>query len=250
MAKFNSLLNLRLKQKEEDQSKMKALAQRATQGNLSGFSGVFQIGSLTEKEKDNLSHILRSYRDREDVSLEDDLEELTTITSEVKAITNQAVILHGERIKKAQAILKKYQEGAFTAWLMSTYGNRQTPYNFLQYYEFYSSMPKELHQKIDDMPRQAIYTLASREGEIGKKQEIVQQYQGQTKQEMLTLIRETFPLDETDKRFPNLGKQVAAYLNKALKASTHPRFYADEKTVKRIKKFIQELENQFLKDEE
>lgn len=66
-----------------------------------------------------------------------DLAELSLITSEVKAINNQAAILHGERIKKAQTLLKSYQEGAFSAWLNATYGNRQTPYNLMQYYEFF-----------------------------------------------------------------------------------------------------------------
>ena len=90
-----------------------------------------------------------------------DLEFLTTITSEVKAINNQAIILHGERIKQCtRTFLTKYRDGAFSAWLISTYGNRQTPYNFLQYYEFYQSLNLELQKRMDDMPRQVVlYTL-------------------------------------------------------------------------------------------
>ncbi|MEI6242085.1 MAG: CT583 family protein [Chlamydiota bacterium] len=205
MVNFNTLLNLRLKQKESQ--KITALAERSTQGNLSSFSGVFQVSSLSEKEKNLLSDILLQYRESESTDIDGDLKHLLDLTAEVKAITNQAVILHGERIKKAQEILKTYKEGAFTAWLITTYGNRQTPYNFLQYYEFYTSMPKELHEKVDEMPRQAVYTLASRTGPFEKKLEIVQKYDGAPKSEILSLIRETFPLERTDKRLPNLADQ-------------------------------------------
>jgi hypothetical protein len=207
MRKFNALLNLRLKPKENQSQKMTALAERSTSGELSGFSGIFRVNKLNEHEVQSLENLLKDFRENNDYDVKDDLKVLTTITSEVKAITNQAVILHGERIKKAQDILKKYRDGAFTAWLVATYGNRQTPYNFLQYFEFYQSMPQELQTKMDDMPRQAIYTLASRTGPLESKQEIVRNYQGQPKQELLTIIRSIFPLAEGDRRAPNIAAQ-------------------------------------------
>ena len=123
----------------------------------------------TKKKKQTIESILKSFRLNESYDFDDDLKALMAITSEVKAITNQAVILHGERIKRAQEILKKYRDGAFTAWLFATYGNRQTPYNFLQYYEFYTVMPQALHPKLDQMPRQAVYSLASRAGALREK---------------------------------------------------------------------------------
>lgn len=215
MSKFNDLLNLRFKTKESPQSKMTALVERATNGELSSFSGVFRVTALNESEKNALEEILKSFRHTETDEVDGDLKDLIAITSEVKAITNQAVILHGERIKKAQDILKKYRDGAFTAWLYATYGNRQTPYNFLQYYEFYSVMPQSLHIKIDQMPRQAVYSLASRSGTIEQKQEIVSNYAGQPKQELLKLIRQIFPLDDNDKRLPDFGSHGIAFLKRA-----------------------------------
>ena len=150
ISKFNDLLNLRFKQKEKTQPpKMTALVERSNNGDLSSFSGVFRVAQLNEKEKADLESILRTFRIGEAVDFDGDLKALMAITSEVKAITNQAVILHGERIKRAQELLKKYREGAFTAWLFSTYGNRQTPYNFLQYYEFYSILPQTLHPSLN-----------------------------------------------------------------------------------------------------
>ncbi|OGN55460.1 MAG: hypothetical protein A3D96_00685 [Chlamydiae bacterium RIFCSPHIGHO2_12_FULL_44_59] len=215
MSKFNDLLHLRFKQKEPQQEKMIALVERANKGNLSSFSGVFRVAELNEKEKEDLENILRSFQTAETGNVDEDFKALKTITSEVKAITNQAVILHGERIKKAQEILKNYREGAFTAWLFSTYGNRQTPYNFLQYYEFYTLLPQSLHAKLDQMPRQAVYSLASRSGSIELKEEIVKNYVGQAKEELLKLIRHQFPLPEDDKRLPLFGHNAIQYLKKA-----------------------------------
>jgi len=144
MGKFSSILNLRLKQKKEEKDKMKELAKISKKGDLSSFSGVFRAIPITEREKENICEILEKFQEYVGYDKEKDLKALLDITQEIKAITNQAVILHGERIKKAQKILKNYKEGAFTSWLISTYGNRQTPYNFLQYYDLYTSVPKEL----------------------------------------------------------------------------------------------------------
>src|SRR6185437_1917846 len=135
-----------------------------------------------------------------------------------------AAILHGERIKQAQEILKKYRDGAFSAWLIAAYGNRQTPYNFLQYYELYQQLPQKLHSKLDEMPRQAVYTLASRSAPLEKKEAVIGNYQGQPKQELLALIRKLFPLHEADKRLSDLPAQALATLKKLEKLSQEPRF--------------------------
>jgi uncharacterized protein YdiU (UPF0061 family) len=65
------------------------------------------------------------------------------------------------------------------------------------------------------MPRQAIYTLASREGNIEKKEEIVRSYQGQTKEELISLIRAAFPLQEEDRRRENIAESTIKILQKA-----------------------------------
>lgn len=232
MGKFNSLLSLRLKQKDKNSNKMTALAQRSNSGQLSGFSGVFRISELSDVEKEKIKDLLSDFG-QETSDLDQDFQSLIALTSEVKAITNQAVILHGERIKKAQTILKSYKEGAFTAWLMATYGNRQTPYNFLQYYDFYTNTSPKLQPVIDSMPRQAIYTLASRPGDQEKKEEIIKNYKGETKQEVLTEIRKVFPLPEQDKRNPILAPQVINLLKKAytLTKSVHYKPSDKEKAV-------------------
>ena len=241
MSKFNDLLNLRFKTKETQQPKMTALVERSNNGDLSSFSGVFRVTALNDQEKTDLEHILTSYRLNDSADIDPDLRALTAITSEVKAITNQAVILHGERIKRAQEILKKYRDGAFTAWLYATYGNRQTPYNFLQYYEFYTTMPQTLHPKIDQMPRQAVYSLASRQGALEKKEVIVRNYSGQAKQELLKLIRFEFPLDEEDKRHPNYASHAITFLKRAREMMKNTLCVPSEEEKKQLKNLLAQI---------
>jgi hypothetical protein len=242
MSKFNDLLNLRFKQKETQQPKMTALVERSNNGDLSSFSGIFRTTALNEKEKLDLETILKNFRFNENYEVDNDLKSLMAITSEVKAITNQAVILHGERIKRAQDILKKYKDGAFTAWLFATYGNRQTPYNFLQYYEFYSLLPPTLHTKLDQMPRQAVYTLASRSGSLEKKESIVQNYHGQPKQELLSLIRIEFPLDDEDKRLPNYAAHGLAFLKRAREVLRNPICVPSEEEKKQLRNLVAQIQ--------
>lgn len=213
MSNINALLTQRLKKNEQQSSKMAEMAKQSASGNLTSFSGVFSITELTDNEKSLLGDMLTQYAlDEKNVS--QDLKTLISITSEVKAINNQAALLHGERIKKAQAIFNRYKEGAFSSWLITTYGNRQTPYNLMQYYEFYESLPKPLRPQIESMPRQAVYTLASRDAPMEQKQEIVKGYSGQTKSELLAMIREAFPLVTTDRRKQNLGESAIQNLRR------------------------------------
>lgn len=221
MSKVNNLLFNRLRQKF---SKTTELAEISSKGNLSSFSGVFKVHPLSDPEKQALEALLENYKNESQDLIEEDFQRLASITSEIKAINNQAAILHGERIKKAQDILKKYRDGAFSSWLVSTYGNRQTPYNFLQYYEFYLQLPVTLHPKLDEMPRQAIYTLASRDAPFEQKQDILKNYNGETKKEVLKLIRKTFPLEESDRRREDFVEQAIIELRKLEEVFAEKRF--------------------------
>jgi hypothetical protein len=197
-----------------DTAKVKALAKQSSSGQLTSFSGLFKPTELLEGEKSALENLLHQYRSDAIADLQRDLNALVAITSEVKAINNQAAILHGERLLRAQKILKGYREGAFSAWLVETYGNRQTPYNFLLYYEFYQALPQELKAKLENVPRQAVYTLASREIPFEEKQAVISSYTGQTKQEMLEMIRSRYPLPKEDKRRPDEAKSICSELER------------------------------------
>ncbi len=241
MSKMNSLLSQRLKAATQKLSKMTGLAKMSSSGHLSSFSGVFRVSPLSEKEENGLEEILNAYKDKEQ-EIGEDLRQLSDITSEVKAINNQAAILHGERIKKAQEILTHYRDGAFSAWLLAIYGNRQTPYNFLQYYELYLALPKTLHHKLDEMPRQAVYTLASRTAPFEQKQAIIQNYSGEPKREILSKIRKTFPLPETDLRAEDLAGQVISNLKRACELAKDSRFHPSPKQKETIKSLLDKLD--------
>ncbi len=241
MSKVNSFLSERFKAATKSLSKMTSLAEMSSKGDLSSFSGVFRVTPLSTKEQEYIAYILREFgEDSQDIQM--DLQSLIAITSEVKAIQNQAAMLHGERIKKAGEILKGYKDGAFSAWLIATYGNRQTPYNFLQYFEFYNSISHLLHDKLDAMPRQAVYSLASRNGPMEKKEEIIQNYHGQPKQELLVLIRKTFPLEKTDKRASDHALHIVASLLKAKEFLQDPDFTPSVEQKQKIQKHLQSLQ--------
>ncbi len=212
MTKINDLLTERLKKKDSSM-KMAAMAEQTVNGTLTSFSGIFGGGQLNSNEKAALEAILFEYA-TDGGAINRDLNDLISITSEVKAINHQAALLHGERIKKAQAILKRYQDGAFTAWLIATYGNRQTPYNFLQYYEFCEMLPKALRVRAEGLPRQVIYSLASREVAFEKKLQFLEHHAEGTKSELLRVIREWFPLTSQDRRRQNIAETAIQLLQK------------------------------------
>jgi len=247
MNQLNALLNERL-QKKDPSAKMVALSKQSAGGNLTSISGLFSFTELSTQEKEQLASILQTYSDSKDVSaLSADLDLLSAISSEVKAINNQAALLHGERIKRAQTLLKKYKEGAFTAWLITTYGNRQTPYNLLQYYEFYEALPKELKPQVDHMPRQAVYTLATRNGPMELKHKLISNYKGETKDALLALIRQQFPLLKEDKRRVSESAQMLAELEKVINKYSGKKLSLSLRQNHLLKQFIYELEA-FLKE--
>lgn len=227
MSKVNTFLAERLKLATKKLTKMTNLVELSSSGNLSSFTGVFRVGNLSSQEQEALHNLLDEYKN-EAQEVQADFKILSDITAEVKAINSQAIILHGERIKKAQTLLKNYRDGAFSAWLVAAYGNRQTPYNFLQYYELYCALPEGLKPKLDAMPRQATYSLASRNASLEQKQEIIQNYNGQPKQEILEIIRSAFPLAEKDKRAHIPAEKAITNLRRVQRDLSSSSFHATD----------------------
>ncbi|WP_108623690.1 CT583 family protein [Candidatus Similichlamydia epinepheli] len=202
MSNLKDHLIRRLTRKKDSQKKMEALADQAAHGDRSSFSGIFQVEPPSFQMVLEFKDFLTQSQDQPitNDAIELDAQALSQIVQEVKAISGQAILLHGERIKKAQTIMKKYQEGTFTQWLIRAYGNRQTPYNLLQYYDFFQSVPKEHRNLIERAPKQAIYCLASRQGKIEEKIKILQELHNYSKKEFLDVVRELFPLGQDDRR--------------------------------------------------
>lgn len=237
-----SLIAKHFKKASEKLSKMTGVVEYPATRELTSFPNVFQVSQLLSSEQDQLKDLLSHFNDS-DQAIDVDFCTLMEITLEVKAIHNQAAVLHGERIKRAQSVLKRYREGAFTAWLMQTYGNRQTPYNFLQYFELYTSLRVELQSKVTEMPRQVVYALASRKGSLEQKEEIIQNYDGKSKEEMLTLIRETFPLAEEDKRAQDLAELAIQQLKRLQKQLKRNGFRPRKEQMQQLHDLLLSLQN-------
>jgi hypothetical protein len=91
------------------------------------------------------------------------------------------------------------------------------------------------------MPRQVIYNLASRKGTLEKKEEIIRNYNGQPKQELLQLIRLEFPLDEEDKRHPNFAAHTIAFLKRARETLKHSLCVPSEEEKNQIDQLLGQL---------
>lgn len=246
MSNFNALIKNRMKTPGDNKSpsKMAIMAEQSANGQKSGFAGVFNVTKLSSAEISSLHDLLVGYvPDERKDDFKVDFDRLTDITAEVKAINNQAIILHGERIKKAHAILIKYKDGAFTAWLIAAYGNRQTPYNLMQYYDFYQAMPGDLRPKVELMPKQAVYTLAARDAQFEEKKKIVENFSGETKNELLSLIREKFPLDDNDGRKLDHGNATIIALRKGLNSLKASKFKLTDDQKELIGEIVGELNN-------
>lgn len=242
MNRTASMLQERFKQ-EASSSKMAQLVQKSSDGTLSSFEGIFTSCELSDVEKTKLYALLEKYGSNSSLHT-NDYTQLCNLTIEVKAITKQAILLHGERIKRAQQLLKSYREGAFSAWLTQVYGNRQTPYNLLLYYELFHALPSKMRVKLEDLPRQAAYTLASRKGALQDKISVIENYHGQTKDEVLELIRKRFPLAPQDARrgiHPILGqiKMLLRSLNMVTRTSmSEEELQQAEKLLKTCQKLL------------
>lgn len=217
MAKANALATALLEKGGGSQEKQqfKESFEVTKPALMSGFRGMFGERTLSQYEEERIERIVRDHS-LDSVQAEEDCRSLLRITSEIKAISNQSILLHGERIKRAQEILKNYKDGAFSSWLVATYGNRQTPYSMLQYFELYSALPQKEKILIEALPKKAAYTLASRDGAIKDKMNILKEYKGETQQDVIARIREVFPGDTSDKRVRSLSLSLIRDLERVV----------------------------------
>ena len=90
MDDVNAILKERLKKNESLSKKMDSLAERSNKGQLSSFAGVFKVIPLQDQEVAEIRNLVEFYRGNVQTT-SGDLEELLSITSEVKAINSQAM---------------------------------------------------------------------------------------------------------------------------------------------------------------
>ena len=213
MSRIESLLEERFSGVES--KKVKQLAHKSSHGELSSAANLFTSRLPTSDEVQAMQTLLERFSTKQN-HLQEDAQSLVALTLETKAINHQAALLHGERIKKAQSILKQYQEGAFSVWLVQTYGNRQTPYNFLLYHDLFNELSKHLQQKFEEMPKACAYALAVRTGAIEDKQAVITTLYNSDRKTILEEIQKRFPLAQTDKRKKRWGTHLIREFQKLL----------------------------------
>lgn len=184
----------------ERSSKIKTLAEESSSGAKSGFGGIFQVQRASDEQRKLLKSALQIYCPPKAQTFDGDVEKLMQLMLEVKAISHQALLLHGQRIQSAKEILSNYREGAFSTWLVNAYGNRQTPYNFLQYFEFFQALPEKHRPLVEKMPRQVVYQLASRKDHLLKKLALIERCAGLSARNFLQQLRRELPLKPLDQR--------------------------------------------------
>lgn len=144
-----------------------------------------------------------------------DVDVLKQITSEIKAISKQQVVLTGQRVYEAQELLKSYKDGTFSKWLESTFGERKTGYNYLNFFRLHKALPNDdLRERLKRFPQKSAYMLASKNVAIEEKTEIINEYSGLNHDELVILMQERFPAASTDKRkMKSSNDRLIAVLN-------------------------------------
>ena len=205
MSEMNRLAQkfLALRSKPKDVDEAEAKKQELNLHN--SFRALFDAQKMTEEEVRSMQLIFSEHMagQYDEESVRDDFRNLVQITTEVKSIQKQAVLLIGERVAKVRAILKKYsdEKGAFTKWLKHTFNTLKTAYNALSFYEMYQVLPDEdLKKNFKAMPQKASYILASRQGDFGVKCDIIRDYKGERQKEVIDTIVEKLPVAQGDKR--------------------------------------------------
>ena len=185
---------------------------------VNSFNSVFNTQPLDSKESNEIERLLiNNVQPDGKESVEKDIEQLKLITSEIKAIGRQGTILMGERVHRARELLKAYKDGTFTKWLESTFGTRKTAYNMLAYYELYTALPHDdLRERLKKLPQRAAYILASRDGDLDIKAEIISEYHDRTHDELVVLIQEKLPVALGDKRVVKTSNEKLIFMIREL----------------------------------
>ncbi len=214
------------------------------------FRSVFDIQELDRSHAQDLEDLMLegpSSEARDSAKIKQDLDMIKSITAEIKSIQKQSVLLLGERIFRAREILQHYGDGnsTFTKWLDRAFTSRRTAYNCLSYYEFYHALPNEhLKGLLKEMSYKAVYMLASREGKLEKKMQIVEKFYGMKQDEIIPIIQETFPVvHDATKAKHQAGELIEEIIRaarlllkekKALKQEHHMRLCVAQSFLSRI----------------
>lgn len=219
---------------------------------VNNFNAIFDTKPLDGKESRNLEKLLFDFflpgRVSED-QVSNDLEQLKNLTSEIKAITRQGILLIGERIHSAREILKPYRDGAFGQWIDITFGSRRTAYNMLSYYQLYTALPDyALKERFKMLPSKAAYLLASKDADIEEKAKIIENYSESSTDDLIMLIQDRFPSDITDGRKKTANRSLLDSIEQGLKKIARRKDHLTQENLEQIARF-RSIINEILSDQ-
>lgn len=220
MSKANLLAKKFLALRKKETPKVPEVSKKSIVPHNS-FRAMFDPHELAEAEINNLKLIFEesATESTHEEEIDKDFSQLLQITSELKAIQKQAVILVGERICAVRDIFKRHGgEGiGFTAWLSIAFNAKKTAYNAMAYFELYSALPtEELKTKMKQMPVKVSYVLASRKAPEKLKFSIIDSYQGEKQREMLDRIEEHMPIQGDKRSLRTLGEKAVDDLERII----------------------------------
>lgn len=148
------------------------------------------------------------------------VENVKTLTHQIKVIQKQGALLIGEKIFKVRELLSqmKLPNTTFTSWINYVFPTKSSAYNALAYYELFSTLPtkddKSIFQKL---PYRTAYALASRKASVTDKIIVLKKINGLPNSKAITILNEYIPplhkqsyiSDKTVLSFHEINKEMS-----------------------------------------
>ena len=114
------------------------------------------------------------------------------------------------------------KDRSFKQWMGLTFGSFKSGYNYLSLYDLYLQLPDAVRGQLKAMPAKAAYILASKDGPIEQKIEIVQNHSQEKTEDLILQIRETFGVDRQKRghKSPLIDQTLHSMSKEAKKLNT------------------------------
>lgn len=149
---------------------------------------------LSSKETSQIDDLFSQQTFRKDLT--DGIDSIKILTSQIKSIQKQHILLVGEKIFKVRSIIQKMQVSytTFSSWINLVFPTKSSAYNALAYYEFFIHLPNDQTKQIfQSIPHKVAYVLAARKGAYEKKVTILNQLLGKKNQDAIRIVNAHLP---------------------------------------------------------
>ncbi|EPP35488.1 hypothetical protein CP10139811_1550 [Chlamydia ibidis] len=152
--------------------------------------------SLNQDEQDQIeSLIINHYEDLGEPHSEA-LNAIKLLTSQIKSIQKQHVLLLGEKIYRVREILQRINspETTFSQWINIVFHTKSSAYNALAYYELFISLPdSDTKTVFQSIPYKTAYLLASRKGTLEDKVKVLGEIRGMSNTSAIHVLNRHLP---------------------------------------------------------